>query len=95
MGLCVLVMGLDPAWLFDDSTNPQHPPDTHTQLSAPHLVFVTRPNTGRSHIEMDLGEVMGAYEKCDDPAEAESYWTVLYDETEDHCVHGPNCKVAS
>ena len=42
---------------------------------------------------MDAGEIMAAYEKCDDPADAEAYWTALYDDTEDHCVHGPNCKV--
>ncbi len=42
---------------------------------------------------MDLGELVNAYDKVEDPQDAEQYWTELYEATEDRCVHGHNCKV--
>lgn len=70
-------------------------PQTPTQLSAPHLVYVTRPNTGPSSIEKDLGEILNAYDKVEDPEEVEGYWDAIFEATEHHCMHGAGCKLGA
>jgi tetratricopeptide (TPR) repeat protein len=65
------------------------------KLTAPHLVYVTRPNTGRSPYEQDEDEIRHAYQRLEDPEDAREAWDTLYDKTEEHCVHGPNCKVGA
>ena len=65
------------------------------KLTAPHLVYVTRPNTGRSPYEQDEDEIRHAYQRLKNPEDAREAWDSLYDKTEELCVHGPNCKVGA
>ena len=63
------------------------------KLTAPDLVFVTRPNTGLSHFEMDIVDLRNNYRKLKDPQDAKLGWDSIYDQTEDSCIHGVHCKV--
>lgn len=65
------------------------------KLTAPHLVYVTRPNTGRSPYEQDEDEIHQAYQRLRDPEDAREAWDTLYEKTEERCVHGANCKVGA
>lgn len=65
------------------------------KLTAPDLVFITRPNTGKSHIEMDLIDLRNNYRKIKDPQDAKAGWDSIYEQTGEHCIHGLNCKIAA
>jgi len=65
------------------------------KLTAPHLVYVTRPNTRRSPYEQDEDEIRHAYQRLKNPEDAREAWDTLYDKIEELCVHGPTCKVGA
>ncbi|XP_065178274.1 uncharacterized protein LOC135808951 [Sycon ciliatum] len=60
---------------------------------SPHLMFVTRPNTGTSQFEEERVDILQRYIRAS-PDKVESGWRKQYEHTLDRCIHS-DCKLGS
>ncbi|PIK62947.1 hypothetical protein BSL78_00074 [Apostichopus japonicus] len=56
-----------------------------------HIFKVARPNTGVSNFDEDIGDLLTRYTPVS-VEKAEKLWKELYAYSEEHCIHGDQCK---
>ena len=60
--------------------------------SSDYLYFMTRPNTGKSKIEVDEDDLDNKYDIESDLEKVNAGWTKTYEQTAEVCIHGKSCK---